>query len=304
MFVRGTPPHTSYLFKHALVQDAAYGTLLRARRQLLHSRIVSTLEDRFPDILLAQPALLAQHCATAGLIEKAVAYWLKAGQQAWARSAVVEAVTQLRKGLDVLANLPDDPWRQQQELDLQIALASGLTATKGWSAPDVDETFARARALAEQLDRPEDPIPVVAGEYALHLGRSDYQLALALGEKLERIGEARNDAAAQSLGRMMQGITRCFLGELDAARTVLEQCMGLADPAHRAIGGVSIDPYAVMLQYLALTLASLGYIDLAQSRIDEALSEARRHGQVHTLAFWTTYGELHLLGHRLAYSAY
>ena len=201
LFVRGTPPQSSYIFKHALVQDAAYGTLLRSRRQRLHARIAATLEDRFPEIVLAQPALLAQHCAAAGLAEQAVAYWLKAGQQALARSAMTEAVAQLRKGLDVLAGLPDGPWRQQQELDLQTALGSALAATKGWSAADVDETLARARALAEQLDRPEYLVPLIVGQWAFHLVRAEHRLALALGEQLEKIGEARNDAAAQLLGR-------------------------------------------------------------------------------------------------------
>ena len=237
LFVRGTPPQSSYIFKHALVQDAAYGTLLRSRRQRLHARIAATLEDRFPEIVLAQPALLAQHCAAAGLAEKAVAYWLKAGQQALARSAMAEAVAQLRKGLDVLAGLPDGPWRQQQELDLQIALGSALTATKGWSAADVGETLARARALAEQLDRPEYLVPLIVGQWAFHFVRAEHRLALALGEQLEQIGEARNDAAAQLLGRYMHGVTRFYLGEFVAARAVLERCMGLADPAHRAIGG-------------------------------------------------------------------
>ena len=189
LFVRGTPPQSSYIFKHALVQDAAYGTLLRGRRQRLHSRIAATLEDRFPEIVLAQPALLAQHCAAAGLAEKAVAYWLKAGQQALARSAMTEAVAQLRKGLDVLAGLPDGPWRQQQELDLQTALGSALTATKGWSAAEVDETLARARALAEQLDRPEYLVPLIVGQWAFHFVRAEHRLALALGEQLEQIGE-------------------------------------------------------------------------------------------------------------------
>ena len=218
LFVRGTPPQSSYIFKHALVQDAAYGTLLRSRRQRLHARIAATLEDRFPEIVLAQPALLAQHCAAAGLAEKAVAYWLKAGQQALARSAMTEAVAQLRKGLDVLAGLPDGPWRQQQELDLQTALGSALTATKGWSAAEVDETLARARALAEQLDRPEYLVPLIVGQWAFHFVRAEHRLALALGEQLEQIGEARNDAAAQLLGRFLHGATRFFLGEFVAAR--------------------------------------------------------------------------------------
>ena len=289
LFVRGTPPQSSYIFKHALVQDAAYGTLLRGRRQRLHARIAATLEDRFPEIVLAQPALLAQHCVEAGLAEKAVAYWLKAGQQALARSAMTEAVAQLRKGLDVLAGLPDGPWRRQQELDLQIALGSALTATKGWSAADVDETLARARALAEQLDRPEYLVPLIVGQWAFHFVRAEHRLALALGEQLEQIGEARNDAAAQLLGRFTHGATRFYLGEFVAARALLERCMGLADPAHRTVGGLSVDPYAVMLAYLALTLAYLGYIDQARSRMDEALSEARRLGHAHTLAHVLVY---------------
>ena len=114
--------------------------------------------------------------------------------------------------------------------------------------------------------------------------RAEHRLALALGEQLEQIGEARNDAAAQLLGRYVHGVTRFYLGEFVAARAVLERCMGLADPAHRTIGGLSFDPYAAMLTYLALTLAYLGYIDQARSRMDEALSEARRLRHVHTLA--------------------
>ncbi len=154
LFLRGTPPDASYIFKHAMVQDAAYGTLLRSRRQQLHARIATILEDRFPEITQAQPALLAQHCAAAGLGEKSVAYWLKAGQQALARSAMTEAVAQLRKGLQALDSLPSDPRYQQQELDLQTALGSALTATKGWSGAEPRETRARALTLAEQINRP------------------------------------------------------------------------------------------------------------------------------------------------------
>src|SRR5215468_5009222 len=111
------------------VPSAAYGTLLHSRRQQLHASIAATLEEQFPEIVAAQPALLARHCAEAGLAEKAVGYWLKAGQQAMARSATTEAVTQFRKGLDALAALPDGPGRWQRELDLQIALGAALTVT-------------------------------------------------------------------------------------------------------------------------------------------------------------------------------
>jgi hypothetical protein len=279
---RGSSPDSSYIFKHALVQDAAYGTLLRSRRQALHTRIAATLEGRFPEIVLAQPALLAQHCAEAGLAEKAVAYWLKAGQQAMDRSAMTEAFAQLRKGLDVLAGLPDGPSRQEQELDLQTALGWALTATKGYSAPEVEETLARARTLAQQLDRPEHFVPLIFGQFWFHNGRSEHRLALPLAEQLEQIGEMHNDAAL--LGHFTHGACRLSLGEFVAARAVLQRCVGLADPGHFTTELFSVDPYLAMLTWLALALACLGYIDQARSRMDEALSEARRLRHSHTLA--------------------
>ena len=287
IFRRGTPPDAEYTFKHALVQDTAYGTLLRGRRRQIHARIAATLEDQYADIVAAQPALLARHCAEAGLAEKAVVYWLKAGQQALARSAMTEAVARLRQGLEVLAGLPDGPWRRQQELDLQIALRTAVAATKGLAAPAVGEILARARALAEQVDRPEHLAPLFFGQWAFHRVRSEHRLALQLGERLEGIGGARHDAAAQWVGRILIGQTRLFLGELVAARTLLEQCNDLSDPAHHA--GVSLraeEPhqYVSMLAHLALTLAYLGYLDQARSLRNEALSQARRARNAPTLA--------------------
>jgi class 3 adenylate cyclase/tetratricopeptide (TPR) repeat protein len=285
MVQHGTPPDAEYTFKHALVQDAAYGTLLLSRRRQLHARIAATLENHFPDIVLAQPALLAQHCTQAGLGEKAVVQWLKAGQQAAARSAMAEAIGQLQRGLDVLTGLPDSVWRQQHELDLQIALRSALAATKGYSAAEVGETLARARALAEQLDRPEYFVRLSLGQWAFHLHRSEHKLALSLAEQVEKFGEARNDATVQLRGRRASGLTRCFLGEFRAARALLEQCHSPGDQAHRtARAGLSDDPHATMYGYLAVTLAYLGYIDQAQLRLNEALAEARRFKHAQTLA--------------------
>jgi tetratricopeptide (TPR) repeat protein len=285
MFRKGLPPHATYFFKHALVQDAAYGTLLRSGRQQLHARIAATLEDLFPEIVVTQPALLARHCAEAGLAEKAIAYWLKAGKQALARSATTEAAAQLRKGLDALDGLPDGPRRWQQELNLQLALRPALAFTKGLSAPAVGETIARARALAEQLDRPEDLVRLSFGQWAFHLGRSEHKLALSLAEQIEKNAEARNDVRVQLRGRRSNALTRLHLGEFVAARALMDQCHGLADPAHRGIGaGLAEDPYATMLAYLAVTLAHLGYIDQSRLRLEEALSETRRLRHAQTLA--------------------
>jgi len=284
IFSRGTPPDAEYTFKHVLVQDTAYGTLLRGRRQQIHARIAATLEERFPDIVTAQPALLARHCAEAGLAERAVGYWLKAGQQALARSGSTEAAARLRKGLDTLDDLPDGPERRQQELDLRLALGAALTATKGYSAPEVGETLARARVLAEQTDRSEYLWRVFLGQSSFHRVRGEHRLALGLAEQLEKIGQARTDIAAQLVGRWANGRTRLFLGDFVATRALLERCHELADPALRGVGVPTADLYANMLAYLAWTLAVLGYIDQARSRLNEALSEARRLQHAHTLA--------------------
>jgi class 3 adenylate cyclase/tetratricopeptide (TPR) repeat protein len=274
IFRRGTPPDAEYTFKHALMQEAAYGTLLRSRRQQIHARVAATLEEQFLDLVVAQPALLARHCAEAGLAEKAVVYWLKAGQQALARSATTEAAAQLRKGLDALDGLPDGPGRQQLELDLQLALGWALIAAKGHSAPEAGATFAQVRALAEQIDRPEYLGRAFFGQWVFHRNRGEHQLAQALAEQVEEAGEARSDVTLQWMGCWASGFTRLHLGDVVDARALLERCHGLADPALRS--GEASHLYAFTLAYLALTLAFLGYVDQARSRLNEALSEARQ----------------------------
>jgi class 3 adenylate cyclase/tetratricopeptide (TPR) repeat protein len=273
VFARGAPPEASYLFKHALVQDAAYGSLLRSRRQSLHRCIAVTIGERFPEMAQAQPALIAQHCAAAGLVEQAAEYWLKAGQQALMRFAVAEAAEQARKGLEALSALPDGPWRRQQELELQLVLSQGLMITKGSSATETVETLARAQTLAGQLDRPEHvPLLVLAfGRWSVHQTRAEHRLALAVGQQVE--GIARNDADTLGLGRLLQGWSRLQLGELVAARDLLEEH---ADPTH-----IPVDPrlaylHAVRLAIAGRALVLLGYIDQARSRMGEALSLARR----------------------------
>jgi predicted ATPase len=299
IFRRGSAPDAEYTFKHALVQEAAHGTLLRGQRQQLHHRISEVLEGRFAEIVQTQPDLLARHCAEAGLVDKAVRYLLKAGQQALARWATAEAAAQLRKGLDALDGLPDGAGRQQLELDLQVALGYALYVAKGQSAPEVGAAFARARALAEQIDRPEYLGQAFFGQWMFHRNRGEYKLALALAEQVEKIGQARNDLGLQWMGRYASGHTRLYLGDFVAARALLERCLGfaVADPALRSGEvpdhkdesdrqafriGLSVAPS--MLSSLAQTLAHLGLVDQARSRLNEALSEARRLRYAQTLA--------------------
>jgi class 3 adenylate cyclase/predicted ATPase len=286
IFRRGTPPDAEYTFKHALVRDTAYSTLLRSRRQQIHARVASTLENQFPEVVAAQPGLLAHHCTEAGLHDRAVEYLLKAGQQAVARSAMVEAVSQLEKGLALLTTMPSSRGHQQQELDLRVALGPALIATRGYSSPEVGETFARASALAEQIGQPSYVLPLLYGQFGYHLVRSEHRHALLFAERLEHIGEARNESAALLLGRLYHGIVRVFLGEFLAARALFEQCHDLRDPSLRQSLSkvIAEDGYATLLAYLGITCASLGYFDQAISWADEGLSEARRLQHVHTLA--------------------
>jgi hypothetical protein len=159
------------------------------------------------------------------------------------RSAMTEAVAHFQRGLDVLAALPDGLGRRQQELDLQFALGGALAAARGYSAADVGESIDRARILAEQLDRPEYLVPLLRSQLSFHLLRSEHKMALSLAEQIEKIGDTRNDVATQLCGRLAKGWICWFLGELVAARALLEQCHALADPAKRAAGGErSVDP--------------------------------------------------------------
>ena len=277
IFRRGTPPDAEYTFKHALVQDAAYSTLLRSRRQQIHARIATALERQFPEMVAAQPEVLAQHCTEARLTEKAVGYWLKAGQQAVARSAMTEAVAQLWSGLDQIANLPEGDWRVQQELDFRGVLGPALAATKGYASEAVGENLAQASALAERLGRTENLAPLRYGQWAFHLVRAEHKLALPLAEQMEQIGQVHNDLAVMLLGRWMHGLTRLFLGEFIAARTLFEQSHDLKDPAHRAkYVALPDDPHTAMLAHLATALACLGHVDQARSSWNEALLAARR----------------------------
>ena len=179
LFRQGVPPHATYLFKHALVQDAAYGTLLREPRRALHARIAETLESQFAEIAENQPELLARHCTEAGLIEKAAGLWGKAGQRSLERSALVEAVEQLTRALDQIATLPATPALRREQIKLQVALITPLSMSKGYAAPETKAAAERARLLIEQaeaLGEPlEDPLllfSVLYGFWVANLWRS------------------------------------------------------------------------------------------------------------------------------------
>jgi predicted ATPase len=293
IYRRGTPPDAEYTFKHALVQDAAYSTLLRGRRQQLHARIAETLERQFTEIVASDPALLAQHCAEAGFNEKAVGYRLTAGQQALARSAMTEAVAQLTKGLEVLANLPEGTARQQQELDLRLAMGPALIATQGWAADATGKAYERAGELCEELDQRQHLGAVLFGQFTYRNLRGEYRLAHDTAAAVLRIGEARYDALLISTGHHLLGYNYISLGEFTLARAELEQkLIAVSDPALRsaATALADADQLVVTLVHLALPLAQLGYLDQARARQDAAIEEARKLAHAFTLAFALGFG--------------
>jgi class 3 adenylate cyclase/predicted ATPase len=276
IFQRGTPPDAEYTFKHALVQDTAYGTMLRSRRQQLHGRIAATLEGQFPQIGETQPELLARHYAEAGLVERAVGYLRKAGEHAIARGAMTEAMAQLERGLDLLSDLPDDDRRQQQELDLQLMFGRALMAAKGYGAPELGEALARARWLCEQLNRPEQLAPVMWGQWAFRSVRGDLIQAEHHAAEMRHFAEARNDAAWKCFGLIASGDVSLWLGKFIDARAYLEGALSSWDPAYRVGAPLPEDPYAHILKILYRTLVCIGHFDQARTRRDEALAEARR----------------------------
>jgi class 3 adenylate cyclase len=182
VYVRGIVPEAAYQFKHALIQDAAYGALLRSRRKELHSRIAEVLVRQFPESVTSAPELVAHHYTEASLFTQAIPYWQQAGQRAAEHSAYEEAIAHLTKGLELLNVLPDTPERAQQELMLQVALGVPLQATKGYAAREVQILYAHARELCQQVGETPQLFPVVLGLWVFFLVRAEYQTARELGE--------------------------------------------------------------------------------------------------------------------------
>ena len=287
IYRRGTPPDAEYTFKHALVQDAAYSTLLRSRRQQLHARIAASLEDRFVEIVVAQPALLAHHCEEAGLTEKAVEYWLAAGRQAWGRSAAAEAVALLRRGLALVPALPDTDRRQETELDLQLLLGQALIMNQSWSAPELDEVYSRVRKLASTLDRPRALVFALLGQYSQTFFAADLKRARRLAAELRELGDTAGDVPMQVMGCYASGIGCFHLGEFTTGRAYLEKGLTLYDPAHRPSYSElwSYDMRISLRRHLSWLLACLGHPDQALVQRDAFLDEACRLSHAPTRAF-------------------
>ena len=269
LFRQGVPPHATYLFKHALVQDAAYGTLLREPRRALHARIAETLESQFAEIAESQPELLARHCTEAGLIEKAAGLWGKAGQRSLERSALVEAAEQLTRALDQIATLPATPALRREQIKLQVALITPLMHVKGYAAPETKAAVERARLLIEQAEALGEPVrrPAAAvfgplwllgREHVAFNGDAMRELAaqfLALAEKQGRNGPLIDWA---SLDGHVLGMHRGLRARARASRSGASRFTILPSIARWRLR-FGQDIRVAILSYRSLALWMLGY---------------------------------------------
>jgi predicted ATPase len=252
--------------------------LLRSSRQQLHAQIAGALETSSPELMDSQPELLGQHYAEAGLVEKSVACWGKAGHRSAARSAMAEAAAQFHKGLDQLALLPDDLERQRLKLEFWSALGAVLLAVKGFAAPETGHAYARARELWEQLGSPSEFLQVAFGQSLYHAARGELDLAQRLDEDLLRLSSQRDDSAGLVLGHHSSGRNLMFAGRFASSRSHLEEALALYDPtSHRAlVHQVGFHPQAVPQAYLGIVLFCLGFPGRALMPSGAAIAEARR----------------------------
>jgi predicted ATPase len=242
LFRQGVPPHATYLFKHALVQDAAYGTLLREPRRALHARIADAIETHFLDIAENQPELLARHCTQAGMIEKAAGLWGKAGQRSLARSALAEAAEQLSRALAQIAALPATPALRREQIKLQVALINPLFHVKGYAAPETKAAAERARLLIEQAEAlgepPEDSLLLFSVLYSLCVANYvafNGDVMRELAEQFLALAEKQGATVPLMIGHRLVGMSLLHIGDIAGGRAHHDRAIALYDPAEHAL---------------------------------------------------------------------
>jgi class 3 adenylate cyclase/tetratricopeptide (TPR) repeat protein len=276
IFRRGMPPDAEYTFKHALVQDAAYSTLLRAPRQKLHARIAKVLEQLFLERGSVEPELLAHHFTAAGQVEIAISYWLKAGRSAADRSADEEAVRHLRRGLEKLMALPDSTEKDRQELDFQIALGTPLAAQHGYGNLLVGTARDRAIALCEKLGDTQHLLPTLYGQYAYCIASGRIPKALEYSERCQSLAAHTGDRLVRLIAHRAMGASLLEIGEFEAATAQLEEILAIDKlEMDQSLSTLYLaDPHASGLTYLALSRWALGYPDQAVAARQKAMKYA------------------------------
>jgi predicted ATPase/class 3 adenylate cyclase len=296
VFCRGQPPQAVYTFKHALVRDAAYSGLLRSRRAALHAMIADAFEQRFPEIVEAQPETLAHHLTEARLFEKAEAYWLQAGKKAALRSANLEAIAHLERGIEALGHLPDGARKDRLELDFQFALGTCLIATQGPASNKAMATFASARELCERLAGAPEQLQVMFWLTTASVIRGELPLAQEAIAALLHLAGARGDRPALLNAMRGQGMIRLFMGDLTGAHEVINRAVEAFDASSEedrlAARAAGQDAGVAGLALMSWTLWLLGQADTAMTRIGDAIQRADTISHPHSQAYACYYASI------------
>ena len=287
LYQRGRPPRARYVFKHALIQDAAYQSLLRSTRQHYHGRIAQILEADLPEAVEIQPELVAHHYTEAGQYEPAITYWLQAGQLAQSRSAHREAIAHLRQGIELLPHVSETLERWRQELLLYVALGSSLYTVKGFADPEVEQVHQRARALCQQLGDTQNIFPVLRGLVLFEVSRRSFKSAEALASELLELANRQSDVGAQMLGHYSLAVVSVFRGTVKDAQHHAEYVIAAHHPQdhYPLIETYGIDVGVAARSFMSLALWQLGYPDQALQHGQTAVSLAQQ--SAHTFSLMT-----------------
>jgi class 3 adenylate cyclase/predicted ATPase len=287
LYQRGRPPHATYIFKHALVQDAAYASLLKSKRQRVHLQVAQMLEDRFPETVAAEPELVAHHYSEAGAHEQAVAYWQRAGQRYAERSQHQEAIAYLRSGLAELALLPETTPHLEQELTLQVALGSSLYTVLGYGAPEVEPIYQRARELCQQVGDTSQIFRVLRGLCVFYMGRAETKTMQEMAEEILSQAKQQTDEAPHMLGHYLLGLALLLQGQFNDADGHLEQALTIYDPqVHRDLAYVyGIDIGVAARAFAGVNRWILGYPDQALRYCQDSLLLGQTQNHPFSLVF-------------------
>jgi predicted ATPase len=286
LFEQGDSPPTSYRFKHALIQDAAYQSLVRSRRQHYHRKVAETLRERYPDVAETQPEILAHHYAGADLRDAAIPYLKAAAEKSMRGSANREAIAHLTKAQELLDTLPEGPERLQEELALQLAIGTPLIATQGFASPEVGEVYARAREICQLAGEAPQLFPVRWGLWVFYTARAEHRTAEQLAEQCRGMGNATNDQDLLMLAHHAAGVTLSALGRHADALQELDKAIAIHDPERHAPTAFAYgqDSGVVCRSQAAFSLWFLGYPDQARSMNEEAVVLAERLNHPYSLA--------------------
>ena len=293
LFAVGKPPRSTYTFKHALVQDAAYASMLHSKRRALHAKVAEVLESMFPERVFMEPELIARHCEHGGLNEQAIVHWSAAGRRALERSAVTEALAHAEKGLTLLPQLFDTSSRAKLELTLETLRGWASIAAHGYTATQTGRAFNRARELCDSVTDNSHLFSVLYGQWLINLLQARVDIASEIAQEMLAAANGEDDASASVAAHRVQGTSAFWLGQFQSARSHLEQALANYETSRQAssdVTGMMFDVRVVGLDFLSLTLLPLGYHDAALEHSEQALGEAHASGALVSLAVVLQHG--------------